>query len=90
VTGTYELIVVGAGSGDTVLDSVPTSWRTAIVEPERFGITLHAVFSEPQIASAGLAKAQARDAGLEYLTAVQPFADAATGGRSRTTPDSSS
>jgi pyruvate/2-oxoglutarate dehydrogenase complex dihydrolipoamide dehydrogenase (E3) component len=60
VTETYDLIVVGAGSGDTVLDSVPTSWRTAIVEPARFGGTcLHrgCVPSKMLTATADVARA---------------------------------
>jgi mycothione reductase len=42
-------------------------------------VTPHAVFSEPQIASAGLTEGAAREAGIECLIAVRPFADTAYG-----------
>jgi mycothione reductase len=35
----YDLLVIGAGSGNMVLGDLPESWRVAIVEEDRFGGT---------------------------------------------------
>ncbi len=39
----------------------------------------HAVFSDPQVASVGLTEQEARRLGLDYTTAVKPYADTAYG-----------
>jgi mycothione reductase len=39
----------------------------------------HAVFSEPQVASVGLTEQRAREAGVEFVTAVQEYASVAYG-----------
>lgn len=39
----------------------------------------HAVFSDPQIASVGLAEQEARRLGIDYTTALRPYADTAYG-----------
>ena len=36
---TYDLIIVGAGSGNMIPVSEMDSWRLAIVEPDKFGGT---------------------------------------------------
>ena len=36
---TYDLIIVGAGSGNTIPEPEMENWRLAIVEPEKFGGT---------------------------------------------------
>jgi mycothione reductase len=39
----------------------------------------HAIFADPQVASAGLTEQEARRGGVEYVVALRPYADVAYG-----------
>ncbi len=74
--GPYEVVHIAIEQGEIAARNATRVLQNSTdLESMDYRLKLYAVFTEPQVACVGISEGEARDLGLDYLTASYPFND---------------